>query len=473
MASSSDALEHLHHPEALSYLTAAQAAAIDADLMGPAVGYTLEQLMELAGLSVACAVAEVYPPQDRPRVLVVCGPGNNGGDGMVAARHLYHLGYHPQVCYPKRTNKPFYHALVRQLESYRIPVLDRVPAEEEADLAEQFDLVVDAIFGFSFTGGTPRPPFDAILRRLSGESSSRPVVVSVDIPSGWHVEQGDVQGTGLRPDMLVSLTAPKLCARKFTGGHHFLGGRFVPSSVADKYGLKLPPYPGSALCVRIGHPPAVDVASLREDYVGAVLLEEQVRADPVEQFQAWFEDAVAAGLHEPNAMTLATADSAGRPSARMVLLKGFDRSGFVWYTNYTSRKASELAGNPQASLVFFWERLHRQVRVEGAVEKVSREETEAYFHSRPRGSQLGAIVSTQSSVIAGRSTLDQAYDELVAKYADGSVPVPLPDTWGGFRLRPRAVEFWQGRSSRLHDRLRYTLVGEDGSAGWKIERLAP
>jgi NAD(P)H-hydrate epimerase len=467
-------LEHMHDPETISYLSQADAAAIDELLMGP-LGFSVDQLMELAGLSVATSIAEVYKPNDYSRVLIICGPGNNGGDGLVVTRHLYHFGYTPFVCYPKRTNKPLYHGLVTQLEALAVPFLSS--EELPTELASNFDIVVDAMFGFSFHG-TPRPPFDALIRRLavpSGftrENCGLPVIVSVDIPSGWHVEQGDIEGTGLRPDMLVSLTAPKLCARKLTASHHFLGGRFVPPELAKKYSLQLPKYPGTAMCVRIGKPLSVDVASLRENYVSPELLEENVKDDPIKQFQEWFDDAVAAGLREPNAMALATADKDGHPSERMVLLKGFDEHGFVWYTNYESRKAHEIHENPYASLLFFWEALHRQVRIEGSVEKVPEEESDEYFHSRPRGSQIGALVSNQSSVIPGRHVLHHAYNELQAKYIDGKL-IPRPKHWGGYRLKPNTVEFWQGQMSRLHDRLLYSRTEINGKQKWKIERLAP
>lgn len=195
--------------------------------------------------------------------------------------------------------------------------------------------------------------------------------------------------------------------------------------------------------------------------------EAQVDADPIVQFGRWFADAEAADLIEPNAMTLATAGAGGRPSARMVLLKGFDDGGFVFYTNYESRKAGELAGNPAAALVFWWGALQRQVRVEGAVERVRHEESDAYFRSRPLGSRLGAWASAQSQVIAGRAELEERLEELTARYDDGDVP--LPPFWGGYRIRPEVIEFWQGRPNRLHDRLRYRRT----PSGWAIDRLSP
>ncbi|CAE8599967.1 unnamed protein product [Polarella glacialis] len=219
------------------------AAALDEDLMSTP-GFSIDQLMELAGLSVASAVLEAFPPKGSRRALLVCGPGNNGGDGLVAARHLWHFGYTPVVVYPVRPARQLFTNLVVQCEQLGIPVLTGMPTSEE--VTEGFDVAVDAIFGFSFKG-TPRAPFDSILKTLRASSVK---LVSVDIPSGWDVELGDVSGEGLRPDALVSLTAPKPCAADFSG-RHFLGGRFVPPGIAEKYGLRLPPYPGAAQVVEL------------------------------------------------------------------------------------------------------------------------------------------------------------------------------------------------------------------------------
>ncbi len=212
---------------------------------------------------------------------------------------------------------------------------------------------------------------------------------------------------------------------------------------------------------------SISIADLRLNYSLQQLNESEVDADPIVQFQSWFDAAVAAEVPEPNAMTLATASKAGVPSARIVLLKGLDSRGFVFYTNYESRKGVELLENPQAAIVFLWKVLERQVRIEGRVEKVSDAETEAYFHSRPLASQLGAWSSEQSRVVTDRSVLEQSFQQLQAQYADQEVP--RPPHWGGFRVIPHEIEFWQGRPSRLHDRLRYRLVQEH----WQIDRLAP
>jgi pyridoxamine 5'-phosphate oxidase len=211
-----------------------------------------------------------------------------------------------------------------------------------------------------------------------------------------------------------------------------------------------------------------NIADLRRNYTLAGLSESDVAASPTDQFRRWFDEAIAAQLAtEANAMTLATATPAGKPSARIVLLKGFDERGFVWFTNYESRKAAELAANPHACLVFFWPELERQVRIDGSVAKVSEDETAEYFHTRPIGSRIGAWASHQSSVIQHREELEARFQELSEQYRDGNVPVP--PHWGGYRLAPTAFEFWQGRPSRLHDRLRYTPAPQ----GWTIERLSP
>jgi pyridoxamine 5'-phosphate oxidase len=209
------------------------------------------------------------------------------------------------------------------------------------------------------------------------------------------------------------------------------------------------------------------LASLRHEYSGKGLAEQDLAADWPTQFGGWLADAVAAAVAEPNAMTLATADAAGRPSARTVLLKHYDERGFVCYTNLTSRKATEALARPYASLVFAWLVLHRQVVVCGTVEPVARSEVEDYFARRPRGAQLGAWASPQSQVIPSRAALEGAYAAAAARFSDR---VPAPPHWGGLRVVPETVEFWQGRPDRLHDRLRYRRVADEV---WAIERLAP
>jgi pyridoxamine 5'-phosphate oxidase len=209
------------------------------------------------------------------------------------------------------------------------------------------------------------------------------------------------------------------------------------------------------------------VARLRKEYTRAGLKESEAASDPIEQFREWFDEALAADLHEPNAMTLATATPDGRPSARVVLLKGFDERGFVFYTSYEGRKSRELEINPYCALVFYWGELERQVRVEGRVEHISDEESDAYFEGRPRGSQLGAWASEQSRPIKSRDALEVRLRELEAEYEGREVP--RPPFWGGYRVEPETIEFWQGRENRLHDRLVYQRVGDR----WRMERLQP
>lgn len=211
------------------------------------------------------------------------------------------------------------------------------------------------------------------------------------------------------------------------------------------------------------------IADLRQNYTLTGLAEADLNSHPIQQFNLWFEQALAADLIEPNAMTLATATPEGKPSARIVLLKGVSEQGFVFYTNYASQKGQQLLANPYAALVFLWDKLERQIRIEGKVEKLSSRESLEYFHSRPKASQLGAWASAQSQVIPNREVLEEKLASLQAQYS-GEVTIPLPDDWGGFRVLPDRFEFWQGRPSRLHDRLVYDL---EADGNWSISRLSP
>jgi pyridoxamine 5'-phosphate oxidase len=211
----------------------------------------------------------------------------------------------------------------------------------------------------------------------------------------------------------------------------------------------------------------VDIAALRQDYARGGLDRPDLADDPIAMFGRWMRDAVAAGLHEPNAMVVSTVGADGRPSSRMVLLKGVGEEGLVFYTNHASRKGEELAANPHCSLLFPWHPLERQVRIDGTAEVLDRPRVEAYFRTRPRGAQLGAWASDQSRPVASRAELEASYARVEERYADADVPVP--PHWGGYRVVPESVEFWQGRPGRMHDRLVYR---RDGSA-WVVERLAP
>ena len=210
------------------------------------------------------------------------------------------------------------------------------------------------------------------------------------------------------------------------------------------------------------------IADLRKEYSSQNLQETDIAANPIDQFDKWWQQAINSQIIEPNAMTLATASCDGLPSARIVLLKGFSKKGFIFFTNYKSYKAMQLEENPRASLVFFWKELERQVRIIGLVKKISAEENDAYFNSRPKGSRIGAIASPQSQVIESRQWIDEKYLELAESYKEKDPS--RPGHWGGYTVQPIIIEFWQGRPSRLHDRIQYTLE-ENGA--WKIERLAP
>lgn len=218
-----------------------------------------------------------------------------------------------------------------------------------------------------------------------------------------------------------------------------------------------------------GTPAGLSLEELRLEYKRGALDETSCDSNPIEQFRRWMTDARTAELIEPNAMTLSTATAEGRPSGRIVLLKQLIGEEFIFYTNYTSRKGSEMEANPFVSLTFYWAELERQVRIEGRVRRVSREKSEAYFRGRPKGSRLGALASHQSTPLPSRAPLEQTLAELQEQYRD-SDNVPTPEWWGGYAVRPESLEFWQGRPNRLHDRLVYSRTGE---AGWAVGRLSP
>jgi pyridoxamine 5'-phosphate oxidase len=214
----------------------------------------------------------------------------------------------------------------------------------------------------------------------------------------------------------------------------------------------------------------MNIADLRQEYMRSGLSEAQADADPIRQFERWFEDAVRAKVPLPNAMTLATVTPAGAPSARVVLLKGVESGGFLFYTNYLSRKGRELEASAQACLLFLWSDLERQVRIDGAVRKVSPADSDAYYETRPLGARLSAWASAQSETVAERRVLEKSMEDARKRYGDKP---PRPPHWGGYRVEPREIEFWQGRSDRLHDRLLYRRAAEAGKMRWKIERLSP
>lgn len=213
----------------------------------------------------------------------------------------------------------------------------------------------------------------------------------------------------------------------------------------------------------------MDIGDLRNEYTREGLTREQLSRDPVKQFELWFQQACIGNLPEPNAMSLATASANGAPSQRMVLLKYFDRQGFVFFTNYESKKALQIRENPQVSLLFFWIALERQVQILGNAEKISTNESLKYFATRPRGSQIGAWCSQQSTVISSRQMLEMKFDEIKRKFQDREIP--FPSAWGGYRVVPQSFEFWQGRPNRLHDRFLYSR--SDAESSWNIQRLAP
>ncbi|MEZ4885503.1 MAG: pyridoxamine 5'-phosphate oxidase [Chitinophagales bacterium] len=213
----------------------------------------------------------------------------------------------------------------------------------------------------------------------------------------------------------------------------------------------------------------LSINEMRQNYRFDTLSESEAKTNPFEQFNLWFDEVLNSDIREPNAMTIATVSSEGRPSARTVLLKGYNEEGFIFYTNYESRKGKELAKNPSIAILFFWDVLERQIRIEGKVELLSAEDSDNYFNSRPKGSKIGAIASPQSQVIPDRNIIEKNVEYLTEKYQDTEF-IPRPEHWGGYKVVPSIFEFWQGRQSRLHDRLQYLLLA-DGK--WKMERLAP
>ena len=213
----------------------------------------------------------------------------------------------------------------------------------------------------------------------------------------------------------------------------------------------------------------MDISKLRQNYTRAGLDKSEVDPDPIKQLTLWMQQALDGGIREPNAASIATASLEGQPNQRLVLIKGIDASGLVFYTNYNSTKGKEIAANPKLAVLFPWVELEREIRILGTAKKISREESATYFNSRPVGSRLAACTSAQSKVVSSRSELDEQFAAIAKKYDDGNIP--LPDCWGGYRITPHQFEFWQGREKRLHDRIQYTK-NKDG-ASWRIERLAP
>ena len=482
-----------------SYLNQSEAQQIDVDLMSPRLGFSIYQLMELAGLSCASAIREEYPPTTHPAVLVLCGPGNNGGDGLVCARHLHQFGYpNVQVSYPKfKAENELYNGLVTQLKSLGLSFVDTDEATRLIK-ARETNVVVDAMFGFSFTG-VPREPFATLISATAGalQDGDRPgnnfAVACIDVPSGFHVEDGDVHGLyPVHPHMLISLTAPKLCAKTFRGNVHYLGGRFVPPAIAEKYNLVLPLYPGTSQCVKITNgddvsniapEPLESMKSIRKTYDATIStslfsvdnIDGVAENDPIILFNQWFADAqTCAEIDEPNAMAVTSVNADHQPSTRFVLLRGVDeRGGFKFFTNYNSRKGTDFEHNQATCATFFWEPFSRSVRVEGRIEKLSADESDAYWDSRPREHQLGALASNQSSPISDDAELLDRYATLEAKYTE-EASIPRPDWWGGYVIVPHRIEFWQGRASRLHERLEFIRrSSRDSRDAWHTQRLSP
>jgi pyridoxamine 5'-phosphate oxidase len=291
-----------------------------------------------------------------------------------------------------------------------------------------------------------------------------------EMDATWHDLQQQLRAIADASAATLSAPAVQRFSERY-GSHMEREETFIAPMAKRLFSAAQMAQLGEAMQVRRGILPprtAGDaVASLRKDYGQDTLNETDVAADPFAQFNSWFEQALAADVNEPNAMSVATVDADGKPSSRIVLIKQFDRRGFTWYTNYDSQKGRQLAANPHAALLFFWSELERQIRIEGIVERTSAEESDKYFHSRPLKSRLAAIASEQSAPVANRAALEQHFDAIAAEYGDAP---PRPEHWGGFRLVPQRIEFWQGRHSRFHDRIVYTLQ-PDGS--WMHSRLQP
>lgn len=344
------------------YLNAQEAAALDADLMA-SPGFSLAQLMELAGLSVAEAVYDVVEGQPLdakkkktpPHILFLCGPGNNGGDGLVAARHLTLFGYDCVVVYPKRSTKEHFINLVQQCEDVGIPILDRIPNNDDTTthptnnnelVITSYDAIVDAIFGFSFLG-KPREPFAMVLEQIQEAQANHQIpVLSVDVPSGWHVELGDVAGTGFVPDVLISLTAPKVCARHY-GGRHFVGGRFLPPSFAEKYHIQMPPYPGVSQVMEIPSPPSSSFSSSRSSITSTS--EGPTSVSSSSSSEAGWEAEYAAYLKSQHAHQAEVDDAPSNSDEQHDTTA--DSSSFSWeagYAAYCAEKEARLAADEDA-----------------------------------------------------------------------------------------------------------------------------
>jgi NAD(P)H-hydrate epimerase len=265
-----------------------------------------------------------------------------------------------------------------------------------------------------------------------------------------------------------------MCAKEFRGAHHYLGGRFVPPEIVEKYGLVLPKYPGSSMCVKLDNV-SRDVSNIRKTYATEALTDIHMHENPMDQFAEWFELAKhCKNVEEPNAMAVASVNSDAQPSVRVVLLRGFSDHGFVYYTNYESRKGKDFEGNPKVAATFYWEPLGMSVRIEGRINKLSAADSDEYWASRPREHQIGALSSAQSSIIESSEQLLKSYESVKDEYSSQNV-IPRPSWWGGYIIQPHSIEFWKGRASRLHDRVIYTADSKttDPAKHWVRSHLSP